>query len=183
MNIITNSNISVQKIYTQYFNRNNPNYNRYNNFIQTSNDLLIIKYMDFIIERLVNETINGESSIMKLPDFPPQWHTTIYFNFNDFYYGNEHLLNMKLKNIFKPFFNICKEMIKRIEKEIKLVLIHYLDKDNPNKNINKIELSYAVNDDINLNIGTFSVFFSWRIFPKYWEKYLEFAKKNNIVIL
>ena len=179
MDIITLSNISIQKLYTNYFNRNNYNYKKYDGIVRTNYDNLIYKYLDYIIENLVNETICGESSINKLPDFPPQWHLNVCFNFYDFYYGNEYLFKT-MKNITKPFTNICREMIKQIEKEIKWVLIHYLDKDDPNKDINKMELTYAISDHVDLNTGAMHVFFSWRILPKYWPKYLEYAKKNNI---
>ena len=182
MDIITNSNISIQKFYTHYFNRNNPNYHKRNQNFQTIYDLLINKYIDCVIEHLVTETIYGESSITKLPDFPPQWNTTIYFNFFDFYYGNENLLNTKSKHMFRPYVNICKEMVKQMQRDIKWALIHYLDRDNPHKDINKMELSYAVFDDVDINTGAISVFFSWRIMPKYWPKYLEYAKKNNVII-
>ncbi len=182
MDIITSSNISIQKLYTHYFNNTNTQYHQRNKIIQTTYNLLINKYVDWIIENLVNETLYGESTIMRLPDFPPQWTRTIYLNFFDFYYGNEHLLNMKSKYIFKPYLNICKEMIKQIQKELKWVLIHYLDKDNPNKDINKMELNYAVYDIIDINTGAISVYFSWRILPKYWPKYLEYAKKNNVIV-
>ena len=46
-----------------------------------------------------------------------------------------------------------------------------------------MELTYAVSDDVDLHTGGMYVFFSWRILPKYWPKYLEYAKKNNINIL
>jgi len=82
--------------------------------------------------------------------------------------------------MIKPFTNICREMIRQIEKEIKWVLIHYLDKDNPNKDINKMELTYAVSDNVDLTTGAMYVFFSWRICPKYWPKFHDYAKKYDV---
>ena len=136
--------------------------------------------MDYIINNIIYETINGESSINKLPDFPPKWTSYINVNFYDFFYMNPKLFNIKHKNPGKPYYNMCREMIKQMENRIKFIISYYIDKGTPNKQIERIELEYAVFDTYDINNGDLTVCFSWRIKPKYWPKYLDYMKKHNV---
>jgi hypothetical protein len=186
MNIITKSGKSIQEFLHPHFNKiTNSKYSSLSEYygrydINKTYDIMTEIHLNYIIEHLVYGIQKDQSSNDKLSDFPPQYKLCLLFNINNFIYANEHLYNPKSKNPTKPYFALCREMIKKIRNEILWILVHYLDPDSEKKDINKVELSYGINDNnYYYKTGIFKICFTWRIKPLFWPKYQEYLKKNN----